>query len=155
QLVQAMAGFGGGSGAAHGLNGVALDSDTSQQPLLTTPQHGGRRLISRLTELQVQRAKHGWHCDGGGLYLRVEVRKDNDGTERKSRWWVYRYGAGGNRYHGLGPAHTVGLAEAREQARACRALLLKGVDPIAAGKARRVAATREAANAKTLDECVE
>jgi hypothetical protein len=40
QLVQAMAGFGGGSGAAHGLNAVALGSDISQQPLLTTPQHG-------------------------------------------------------------------------------------------------------------------
>ena len=40
QLVQAMAGFGGGSGAAHGSSAVALGSDTSQQPLLTTPQHG-------------------------------------------------------------------------------------------------------------------
>ena len=35
QLVQAMAGFGGGSGAAD--NAVALGADTSQQPLLTTP----------------------------------------------------------------------------------------------------------------------
>jgi hypothetical protein len=40
QLVQAMAGFGGGSGAANGLNIAALGSDTSQQPLLTTSQHG-------------------------------------------------------------------------------------------------------------------
>jgi hypothetical protein len=40
QLVQAMAGFGGGSGAADGLNAVPLGADTSQQPLLTTPQHG-------------------------------------------------------------------------------------------------------------------
>src|SRR5213083_1091329 len=39
QLVQAMAGFGGGSGAADGLNAVPLDAETSQQPLLTTPQH--------------------------------------------------------------------------------------------------------------------
>jgi hypothetical protein len=39
QLVQAMAGFGGGSGAADGLNAVPLGADTSQQPLLTTPQH--------------------------------------------------------------------------------------------------------------------
>jgi hypothetical protein len=38
QLVQAMAGFGGSSGAADGANAVAL-ADTSQQPLLTTPQH--------------------------------------------------------------------------------------------------------------------
>jgi hypothetical protein len=39
QLVQAMAGFGGGSGAGENLNTVALSAETSQQPLLTTPQH--------------------------------------------------------------------------------------------------------------------
>jgi hypothetical protein len=39
QLVQAMAGFGGGSGAAEGVNAAVLGADTSQQPLLTTPQH--------------------------------------------------------------------------------------------------------------------
>jgi hypothetical protein len=39
QLVQAMAGFGGGSGAAESLNTVLLGADTSQQTLLTTPQH--------------------------------------------------------------------------------------------------------------------
>jgi hypothetical protein len=38
-LVQTMAGFGGGSGAADGLNTVALGADASQQALLTTPQH--------------------------------------------------------------------------------------------------------------------
>jgi len=38
QLVQAMAGFGGG-GAAETSNTVALGADASQQPLLTTPQH--------------------------------------------------------------------------------------------------------------------
>ncbi len=36
-LVQAMAGFGGGSGAADNLNTVPLGADMS---LLTTPQHG-------------------------------------------------------------------------------------------------------------------
>jgi hypothetical protein len=39
QLVQAMAGFGGGSGAADGANGIALGADTSQRTFLTTPQH--------------------------------------------------------------------------------------------------------------------
>jgi probable HAF family extracellular repeat protein len=38
QLVQALAGFGGG-GAAESLNAAAFGSDMSQQPLLTTPQH--------------------------------------------------------------------------------------------------------------------
>jgi uncharacterized protein (TIGR03118 family) len=37
QLVQAMAGFGGGSGAADGLNTLPRGADMSQQPLLTTP----------------------------------------------------------------------------------------------------------------------
>ena len=39
QLVQAMAGFGGTSGAAENLNAGALGADTSQQTLLTPPQH--------------------------------------------------------------------------------------------------------------------
>jgi hypothetical protein len=34
-----MAGFGGGSGVAESLNTAPLAADTSQQPLLTTPQH--------------------------------------------------------------------------------------------------------------------
>jgi hypothetical protein len=37
QLVQAMASFGGGSGAADGLNAAPISADTSQQTLLTTP----------------------------------------------------------------------------------------------------------------------
>ena len=37
QLLQAMAGFGGGSGAGESLNTAPLGADTSQQPLLTTP----------------------------------------------------------------------------------------------------------------------
>ena len=105
------------------------------------------RLMGRLTELQVRRLGRGWRNDGGGLYLRI--------VDKERRWWVFRYGAGGKRYHGLGPLATVSLAEAREQARACRALLLKGEDPIAAGKAHRAAAALQAANAKTFAECVE
>jgi hypothetical protein len=38
QLVQAMAGFGGSSGAGDGSN-AGINADTSQQTLLTTPQH--------------------------------------------------------------------------------------------------------------------
>jgi hypothetical protein len=40
ELVQAMAGFGGGSGAGESLNTAPLSTETSQQPLLTTSQHG-------------------------------------------------------------------------------------------------------------------
>jgi hypothetical protein len=38
QLVQSMAGFGASGGSAESLNAVSLGADTSQQPLLTTPQ---------------------------------------------------------------------------------------------------------------------
>jgi hypothetical protein len=34
-----MAGLGGGTGATESLNTVTPGTDTSQQPLLTTPQH--------------------------------------------------------------------------------------------------------------------
>jgi hypothetical protein len=39
QLVQAMASFGGGSGAGETLNTAPLSADSSQQTFLTTPQH--------------------------------------------------------------------------------------------------------------------
>jgi hypothetical protein len=39
ELVQAMAGFGGSSGAGESLNTAPLNADTSQQTFLTTPQH--------------------------------------------------------------------------------------------------------------------
>jgi hypothetical protein len=39
QLVQAMAGFGGGSGAGDGLSAGFANADASQQQFLTTPQH--------------------------------------------------------------------------------------------------------------------
>jgi hypothetical protein len=39
QLVQAMASFGAASGAGDGMNIAANGTDTSQQPLLTMPQH--------------------------------------------------------------------------------------------------------------------
>jgi hypothetical protein len=39
QLTQAMAGFTGSNGVGESLNPAPLGADTSQQPLLTTPQH--------------------------------------------------------------------------------------------------------------------
>jgi integrase len=105
------------------------------------------RQIGRLTELQVRRLGQGKYHDGGGLYLRIEGKAE--------RWWFFRYGPQGRRCHGLGPLHTVSLSAAREQARLCRQLLLEGIDPIAAGKARRAAVKIAAANSKTLAECIE
>ena len=39
QLVQAMASFDGGSGVGESLNTAPIGAETSQQPLLTAPQH--------------------------------------------------------------------------------------------------------------------
>ena len=94
------------------------------------------REIGRLTALDVKRAtKRGYVHDGGGLYLAV----DRSGN----RSWVFRYGPQGRRHHGLGPLHTVSLAEAREKAKACRQLLLEGKDPIAEKRARKAEAAKQ------------
>jgi integrase len=110
-------------------------------------RRGKGRLIGRLRERQLPRLGHGWHNDGGGLYLRVE--------DKARRWWVFRYGRQGRHYLGLGPVHTLSLAEARIKARKCRQLLLDGIDPIAAGKAARAAVKLTEASTKTFQQCAE
>jgi hypothetical protein len=67
--------------------------------------------------------KPGRYPDGDNLYLRVS--RPGRGS------WLLRYErAGKERMLGLGPLHTVTLAEARIRAKAARQLLLDGVDPI-------------------------
>ncbi|WP_192183519.1 tyrosine-type recombinase/integrase [Mesorhizobium amorphae] len=75
--------------------------------------------------------------DGGGLWL---VAKG------AGRYWILDYRFGGKRREmGLGPLHTVGLADAREKAGGARDLLKKGVDPV---EHKRGAAIIEAAKAE-------
>ena len=106
------------------------------------------RKLGRLSALDVRRAKmRGLYNDGGGLYLSI----DRAGNQS----WIFRYGAQGARHKGLGPLHTIGLAEARDRARACRKLLLDGIDPIADGRARKAAARLEQARAITFAEAAE
>ena len=100
------------------------------------------RLVERLKARQVATLGEGKYGDGGGLYLRVVGRH---------RGWVFRYKAAGKAHEcGLGPLHTLTLAEARAEARRCRQMRLKGIDPIAAGRAARAAVALEAADAKTF-----
>ena len=61
----------------------------------------------------------------------------------------------GMRHHGLGPLHTVTLAEAREKAKACRQLLIEGRDPIEEKRARKAAIAAEAARAITFRAAAE
>jgi integrase len=107
------------------------------------------RGIGKLTALGVDRAKRrGYYGDGGGLFLQVS----NSGAKS----WVFRFKEGGRlREMGLGATHTVSLAEARENARECRRLLLGGIDPIEARKAARAQARFEAQNAMTFKACAE
>jgi integrase len=107
------------------------------------------RSLNRLTALKVARAKRpGMYADGGSLYLRV--------AEGGSKQWVFRYVTNGRlRDMGIGPCHTLTLAEARERATEARKLRLDGIDPIASKRAR-VAALRVAdANAMTFKQCAE
>lgn len=104
------------------------------------------RMLAKLTPLGVKRAlKPGLYSDGGGLYLQIAAGG--------SKSWIFRYGAGGKRYFGLGPLHTIGLAEARERALAARRMLLDGVDPIAAKREKAAAAHLAAAKSITFKEC--
>jgi len=94
----------------------------------------------------VKTTKPGLYGDGNGLYLQITI------AGVKS--WMFRYMlAGKARGMGLGPVHTIGLAEARAKALDCRRLLLDGIDPLDAKTAKR--AEQKIADAKnvTFEEC--
>jgi integrase len=107
------------------------------------------RALSRLKAVTVDKAKTpGLLADGGGLYLRIGP------TGAKS--WVFRYRRDGKLHDmGLGPLHTVSLAEARDKAHECRKLRLDRIDPIEAREASRRAVKLTAASAITFRECAE
>lgn len=95
-----------------------------------------------------QNLKPGMYADGLGLYLKVR-----DGG---SRSWIFRYRTDGKlRDMGLGPAHTVSLAEAREKAEVCRALRLKGLDPLEERHKELQAKTIATSEAITFEKCAE
>src|ERR1700723_1113912 len=89
------------------------------------------RKIGKLSHARVRNeTRSGVYGDGAGLYLNVGP------TRGKS--WLFRFMLNGTaREMGLGPVHTIGLAEARERAKAARHLLLDGIDPIDARRAER------------------
>lgn len=107
------------------------------------------RHLHRLSALAVGRLKDaGMYADGGGLYLQVT------GSGAKS--WIFRYAmAGREREMGLGPLHTVSLAEARERALEARKLKSSGVDPIEARRASRSLQKLEAARSITFKDAAD
>jgi integrase len=108
----------------------------------------GTSHIARAIARVRKATKPGMLADGGGLYPRVGP------TGGKS--WVYRYRRDGRLHDvGLGPLHTVGLADARQRALECRQTRLVGIDPLEKRRAGRAAAKLEAATALSFDACAE
>jgi integrase len=107
------------------------------------------RVIGKLTALKVDKENRpGMHGDGGGLYLRVTP----DGAKN----WVFRFMLNGRaRWMGMGPLHTISLAEARKRAGEHRLRRHDGIDPIEARRAERLQARLDAAMAVTFKECSE
>ena len=106
-----------------------------------------RRQQQRLTALQVSKLnKPGLYGDGGGLTLQI--------TSGGVKSWLLRYMIAGKAYGmGLGPTHTVSLAEARQKALSARKLIIDGINPLAVKKQDQVAAALANAKMMTFDQC--
>ena len=80
------------------------------------------RQYERLEGLDLWELEPGMHCDGAGLYLRV----DWDGGRR----WSFIYHRQRRREMSLGPLRDVPLEEARAEACRARCRVRAGGDPI-------------------------
>jgi len=107
------------------------------------------RQLQRLSALQVSKlTKPGLYGDGGGLTLQI--------TSTGVKSWLFRYMMSGKAYGmGLGPTHTVSLAEARQKALAARKLILDGINPLTAKKQERIATALANARMMTFNQCAE
>ena len=107
------------------------------------------RQQQRLSALQVTKlTKPGLYGDGGGLTLQI--------TATGAKSWLFRYMVAGKPFGmGLGPTHTVSLAEARQKALDARKLLIDGINPLAAKKQNQIAAALADARMMTFDQCAE
>jgi integrase len=105
------------------------------------------RKIHRLSALAATKAtRAGLYGDGGGLYLQI--------TPTGVKSWLFRYMRQGKaRGMGLGPLHTINLAEARGKALACRKLLLDGTDPLEAKRHHRASLALSDAKRMTFEQC--
>ncbi|MGX9426268.1 MULTISPECIES: tyrosine-type recombinase/integrase [Bradyrhizobium] len=102
------------------------------------------RGYGKLTAKKVEQlSERGLYGDGGGLYLQV--------AKGGSKSWLFRFKQGGHsRWHGLGSARDVSLADARIKAADARRVRLSGGDPIEVKRAVKAAARIEAAKAITF-----
>lgn len=94
----------------------------------------GRHPEKVLTDKAVRHKGAGWHADGGGLYLEVDL----SGARR----WVLRTVVRGKRRDiGLGGYPSVSISEAREVAASMRKVARAGGDPLADRRARKAVPT--------------
>jgi integrase len=118
------------------------------------------REMNRLSEKEVRNTKPDKGafvkrlCDGGGLYLQATM--SGKGVNRN---WIFRYALDGERHDlGIGPLHTVSVAEARRRATQLRLQVLDGIDPMqerADLKAERLAKKAEKLKATTFRACAD
>ncbi|MGO8843321.1 MAG: tyrosine-type recombinase/integrase [Methyloceanibacter sp.] len=108
---------------------------------MATRQKGIHRLGNAR---DIERLPEGLHPDGGSLYLQVRGG---------CRSWLFRTRL--NNLMGLGPTHTITPEEAREEARQCRLMQMRGIDPLAAKRTRLEDAKLATSHAKTFREVAE
>lgn len=103
--------------------------------------------LNKLSAMAVQKAKTpGYYGDGGGLWLQI--------SKLGGKSWVFRFTLHGkSREMGLGPVHTVLLADARGKALEHRKQIAEGLDPIEVRRTEQARAKLEAAKMKTFAEC--
>lgn len=107
------------------------------------------RRQQRLSALRVAKlSKPGLYGDGGGLTLQI--------TTTGAKSWLLRYMVAGKPFGmGLGPTHTVSLAEARQKALDARKLLIEGINPLVVKRQNRIAGALASAKMMTFDQCAE
>jgi zona occludens toxin (predicted ATPase) len=105
--------------------------------------------MGKLTAKEVEKkTAPGLYGDGGGLTLQI--------TKAGVKSWLYRYMIKGKAYGmGLGPAHTITLAEARQKAAAARKLVIEGINPLEAKRQRQLDAEMVKARLMTFDQCAD
>lgn len=106
------------------------------------------RAEKKLSNVGLRHLPPGVHADGLNLYLQV--------SRSGSRSWLFRYMRNGRAHEmGLGPLHTISLAEARSKALELRKLLLEGRDPLTERQQQRRAMKISAAAEITFAEAAQ
>jgi len=103
--------------------------------------------MNKLTVKAVEKqTKPGLYGDGGGLTLQV--------TQQGVKSWLFRFMIDGKPYGmGLGPTHTITLAEARQKATDARKLVINGCNPLEAKRLATLQAKAAKARLMTFAEC--